>query len=130
MKNIVKKQLLSAAILSGSILLSGNVIASEKFSMEDKLQQCEAAFKNSHSGNISQSSAAEARSEHRQLMLEILENMNMRNTEISTKTGDVMSNEEIVNNLRVMGRMLEMLATLHVQSDVTFYEITEGGDRE
>ena len=61
-------------------------------------------------------------------MLEILENINMRNTEISTKSGEVMSNEEIVNNFKVMGRLLEMLAVIHEPSNVVFPVIEEGSD--
>lgn len=68
------------------------------------------AFEKAHSGEMSQAEAAKSQSEHRKLMLEILENMNKRNTEISTKTGEAMSNEEIVNNFRVIGRLLEMMA--------------------
>jgi len=113
MKMLDKKQLMSVLILSGAMVLSGNIIAGEKFPMEDKLQQCETAFKNAHNGKISQADAISARTEHRKLTLEILENLNMRNTEISTKTGEVMSNKEIVNNFRVMGRLLEMLAIWH-----------------
>lgn len=126
MKMLDKKQLMFVLILSGAMVLSGNIIAGEKFPMEDKLQQCEMAFKNAHSGKISQAGAYEARIEHRKLMLEILGNINLRNTEISTKSGEVMSNEEIVNNLRVMGRLLEMLAVLHEPSKVVFPEIEEG----
>ena len=128
MKILVKKQLLSALILSGSMFLSGNVIGGDKFPMEDKLQQCETAFKNAHSGKISQAGAYEARLEHRKLMLEILGNINLRNTEISTKSGEVMSNEEIVNNFKVMGRLLEMLAVIHEPSNVVFPVIEEGKD--
>jgi hypothetical protein len=128
MKILVKKQLLSALILSSFMFLSGNVIAGEKFPMEDKLQQCEMAFKKAHSGNISQSGANEARIEHRKIMLEILEEINMRNAEISTKSGEVMSNMEIVNNFKVMGRLLEMLAVIHEPSNVVFSVIEEGSD--
>ena len=123
MKMLDKKQLMSVLILSGAMVLSGNIIAGEKFPMEDKLQQCETAFKNAHSGKISQADAAYARSEHRKLTLEILQNLNMRNTEISTKTGEVMSNEEIVNNFRVMGRLLEMLAIWHQPPKVPYEQL-------
>ena len=126
MKMLDKKHLMSVLILSGTMALSGNIIAGEKFPMEDKLQQCEMAFKKAHSGNTSQDVGSEARIEHRKLMLEILENINLRNTEISTKSGEGMSNEEIVNNLRVMGRLLEMLAIMHEPSIVLFPEIEEG----
>ena len=128
MKYLDKKQLLYVLILSSSMFLSGNVIAEEKFPMEDKLEQCEMAFKKAHSGNISQYAAYEARYEHRKLMLEILENINLRNAEISTKSGEVMSNVEIVNNFKVMGRLLEMLAVLHEPSNVVFPVIEEGSD--
>ncbi|MDT8282217.1 MAG: hypothetical protein RQ982_05315 [Gammaproteobacteria bacterium] len=110
---LAKKQLLSALILSGAMILSGSATADEKFPMGDKLQQCELAFEKAHSGELSQAEAAKAKSEHRKLMLEILENINKRNTEISTKTGEAMSNEEIVNNFKVMGRLLEMVALDH-----------------
>ncbi len=100
--------------------LPGNIIAGEMLSMDDKLQQCEMAFNKAHSGKTSQAGASEARSKHRVLMLEILEELNIRNADISTKSGDVMSNKDIVNNLKVMGRMLEMLAIMHKSSEVKF----------
>ena len=79
-------------------------------SVEDKLNQCQIAFDKAHSGDMSQSEAAKARREHMALAREILEDLNKRNAAIDTAGGEVLSQQEILNNLRVMGRLLEMLA--------------------
>lgn len=113
MKTLPKKILLPILVLSGTIFISGSSFAAEDFSMEDKLKQCEMAFNNAHSGSMSQAEAAKSHRKHKDLMLEILENLNKRNTEISTKTGEAMSNKEIIDNFRVMGRLLEMIAGAH-----------------
>ena len=112
MKSILKTQLLSALVLFGSILISGSSFATD-FPMHEKLQQCEAAFEKMQSGKLSQAEAWRARKEHKELVREILDNMNKRNAAVSTATGEVLSNEEILNNFKVMGRLLAMLAAEH-----------------
>ena len=107
MKKLYKKQFLSILILTGTMFISGSV-AAEAFPMEAKLKQCEMAFEQAQSGKLSQAEAWKARREHKKLAQEILAGLNKRNTEIST-----ISNEEVLNNLRVMGRLLGMLTADH-----------------
>ena len=107
--SISKTQLLSALVLCGSILISSSSFAGG-FLMHEKLQQCEAAFEKMQSGKMTQADAWRARKEHKVLVREILNNLNKRNAEVSTATGEVLSNEEILNNFKVMGRLLAMLA--------------------
>lgn len=112
MKAKQAKKLFSVFILSGSVLLAGNVMAGD-FPLHDKLQRCEAAFEKMQSGKLSQAEAWRARKEHKKLVLEILQDLNKRNAAVDTKTGEVLSNEEILNNFKVMGRLLVMLAAEH-----------------
>jgi hypothetical protein len=100
-------QLLSVVVLSVAVFFTGSSFASG-FPMEKKLEQCEAAFEQAQSGKLSQKEAWIKRREHKKLAREILDDLNKHNAEIST-----ISNEEILNNLRVMGRLLEILATDH-----------------
>ncbi len=77
-------------------------------SLEEKLNQCQTAFDKAHSGDLSQADAAKARREHMVLAREILEDLNKRNAAVDTAGGEVLSQQEILDNLRVMGRLLEM----------------------
>jgi len=112
MKEVSRTQLLSALVLSGAILISGSSFAKD-FPMQEKLQQCEAAFEKMQSGKMSQANAWNARKQHKQLVREILDNLNKRNANVSIATGEVLSGEEILNNFKVMGRLLAMLAAEH-----------------
>ncbi len=107
MKQKSSTQLLSVIILSVAVFSAGSSFAAG-FPMEKKLEQCEAAFVQAQSGKLSQEEAWKARREHKKLAQEILASLNKRNATLST-----ISNEDILNNLRVMGRLLEMLATDH-----------------
>ncbi|HHJ35100.1 MAG TPA: hypothetical protein ENJ87_04980 [Gammaproteobacteria bacterium] len=113
MKKSYKKQLLSALVLSGVIIFSGNGFAAPSFPMEAKLKQCEMAFKKAHSGKLTVAEAAKARIEHMKLVKELLENLNKRNADVDVSTGESLTQKEIVDNFRVMGRLLEMLAIEH-----------------
>ena len=101
------KQLLSVFVLSSFVFFSGSSFAAG-FPMEKKLEQCEAAFEQAQSGKLSQAEAWKARREHKKLARELLDGLNQRNAKLTT-----ISNEEILNNLRVMGRLLAMLAADH-----------------
>ena len=107
MKVISSRQMLSVLILSTAVFFTGSSHAGN-FPLEKKLEQCEMAFEQAQSGKLSQEEAWKARREHKKLAREILADLNRRNAQITT-----ISNEEILNNLRVMGRLLEMLATDH-----------------
>jgi len=112
MKTLSKAQLLSTLVLTGAILFSANSFAKD-FPMQEKLEQCEMAFENMQSGKMSQADAWKARKQHKKLVREILNNLNKRNTQVSTATGEELSGEEILNNFKVMGRLLAMLAAEH-----------------
>ncbi len=112
MKTLSPKHLLSVVILSGAVAFAGNA-AAENFPLHNKLQQCEAAFEKMQSGKLSQAEAWRARKQHKKLMMEILQQLNQRNAEVNTAAGEVLSNEEILNNFKVMGRLLAMLAADH-----------------
>ncbi len=112
MKTLSPKYLLSVVILSGAVAFAGNA-AAENFPLHNKLQQCEAAFEKMQSGKLSQAEAWRERKQHKKLMLEILQQLNQRNAEVNTAAGEVLSNEEILNNFKVMGRLLAMLAADH-----------------
>ena len=107
MKQLSFRQLLSVFVLSTAVFFTGTSFAAG-FPMEQKLKQCEMAFEQTQSGKLSQAEAWKARREHKKLAREILASLNKRNAEITT-----ISNEEMLNNLRVMGRLLEMLAADH-----------------
>ena len=107
------KKLLSVLSISGIIFISSNVLAAEIYPMEAKLKQCEIAFKEAHSGDLVLSEAVMARQKHMKLVMEILEELNRRNAEISVTKGESLTQKDIVDNFHVMGRLLEMLATDH-----------------
>ena len=113
MKKLYKKKLLSVLVLSGVFFISGSSLAAGNFPMEAKLEQCEMAFNKAHSGELTQLEARKARRQHMSLVQEILANLNKRNADVSIATGEVLSDEEIINNFKVMGRLLEMLAKNH-----------------
>lgn len=79
-------------------------------SLDEKLNKCQVAFDKAHGGNMSQAEAVMARREHMTLVREILEDLNKRNATVDTASGEELSQQEILNNLQVMGRLLEMLA--------------------
>ena len=107
MKQLSSRKLLSVLVLSTAVFFAGNSFATSP-AIEKKLEQCETAFEQAQSGKLSQAEAWKARREHKRLAQEILAELNKRNAEITT-----ISNEEMLNNLRVMGRLLEMLAADH-----------------
>jgi hypothetical protein len=113
MKKLYKKQLLSVLLLTGTLLVSGSGNAADIFPLEAKLKQCEMAFKKAHSGELTLAEAGKARQKHMKLVMEILEDINKRNTAVDISTGESLTQKEIVNNFRVMGRLLEMLAADH-----------------
>ena len=118
MKKIVITKLLPILLVSGAILSPGISQAAEAYPMDAKLQQCEVAFKAAHSGKLTVAESNKARQEHMKLVMEILQNLNQRNTEVDTTTGESLTQKEIVNNFRVMGRLLEMLAVDHQEPKV------------
>ncbi len=97
------------AVIAGFSL---NVYAGSSL-LDEKLNQCQMAFDKAHSGELSQAEAGKARLKHMELMREILADLNKRNAAVDTASGEVLSQQEILDNLRLMGRLLEMLAINH-----------------
>jgi len=110
MTRFTKTHLFSALVVLSTILISSNAFAVD-YPMEEKLQQCEAAFEKMHSGELSQEEAWKVRREHKKLVREILGNLNTRNHNILKSKDHTMSSEEILDNFIVMGSLLEMLST-------------------
>ncbi len=112
LEHLLAKQWVSVFVLSAIIFLTGLFFSGNSFAadsaIEKKLIKCETAFELAQSGKLSQKEAWLARREHKKLASEILADLNKRNAKLST-----ISNEEILSNLKVMGRLLEMLATDH-----------------
>lgn len=88
-------------------------VSAKPLSLDEKLDQCQMAFDKANSGDLSQTDAAKARREHMTLVREILMDLNKRNAAVDTAGGEVLSQQEILDNLRVMGRLLEMMAINH-----------------
>lgn len=125
MSILTKKQYFSTLVLLGAVLISTNSLAAD-YPLEDKLQQCQAAFEKMHSGDLTQEDAWKVRREHKVLVREILENLNKRNHDILKLKDRAMSPEEVVNNFIVIGSLLEMLATENLRvTDEWGYELNE-----
>lgn len=106
-------KMLGVAVISLAAGAYATGVWAESYPLDSKLEQCEAEFAKAHSGNISQAEAAKARNLHLDLVEEILVELNKRNSSVSTDTGEVLSQHEILNNLRVMGHLMEMMAAEH-----------------
>jgi hypothetical protein len=112
MKHFSSGQSLSVFVLATAVFFTGLFFAGDSFAndfpLHDKLEKCEAAFDKMQSGKLTQEEAWIARREHKKLAREILASLNKRNASLTT-----ISNEEVLNNLKVMGRLLEMISTDH-----------------
>ena len=104
---------LSAVAFTAFLSLTGFSSFAAEFPMAEKLQQCEAAFKASRSKTATREEAAKAREEHIKLMVEILQNLNNLNVAADDQ-GRALTPEELSNNVRVMGHLIEMLAVDHM----------------
>ncbi len=113
----IKSLPLGVLLISSMLLFSGNSVAEmasavpSEAEIHAKLEKCEVAFGKAHSGKMSQEDAYIARREHKKLTREILADLNERNAAVSLESGEVLSNEQVLTNFKVMGRLLEMLAT-------------------
>lgn len=125
MSILSKKGVFSTLVLLGAVLLSTNGLAAD-YPFEEKLQQCQAAFEKMHSGDLSQEEAWNMRREHKKLVQEILSSLNRHNHAILNSEDPAMSSDEILNNLVVIGSLLEMLATENLRrTDEWGYELSE-----
>ncbi|HED19369.1 MAG TPA: hypothetical protein ENI74_07710 [Gammaproteobacteria bacterium] len=107
-------RILFAAALTGFLSLGSlSLSAADKYPMAEKLKQCEMNFKAARSKTATQEQAAVAREKHMKLMVEILQHLNTRNVTAS-KENRPLTPEELSNNVKVMGHLLEMLAIDHL----------------
>ncbi len=115
----IKSLPLGVLLISSMLLFSGNSVAEMasaapgEAAIHAKLKKCEVAFDKAHSGKMSQEEAWIARREHKKLTMELLADLNKRNSAVSLESGEVLSNEQVLTNFKVMGRLLEMLAIDH-----------------
>ena len=109
MKPLSMKQLLIALSLSGSLMITGMIHAADTVSVKARLQQSEAALQKAARGDLSGDEVWSARKEHRALVLDVLQELNRRNIEVSS-SGRSLTDEELLHSLRAMGRLLEELA--------------------
>ncbi|TCK18472.1 hypothetical protein DFR30_1750 [Thiogranum longum] len=91
---------------------SHNVSAAE-YPLQQKLEQCETAFKESRSKSATREQAGKARAKHFKLMIEILQHINDANVKAADE-GRPLTPEELSNTVRVMGHLVEMLAKDHL----------------
>jgi hypothetical protein len=125
MTSAIRTQLYSALVLLATFSISGNSLAAD-YPLQEKLQQCEAAFEKMHSGDLTQEEAWKMRREHKVLVTEILDNLNQRNHDTLASKDPSMSSEEILDNFIIIGSLLEMLATEDLRmSDEWGYPLNE-----
>lgn len=106
-------RLLTVLVIPAVIAVFSMNVHAGPSSLEEKLNQCQMAFDKAHRGDMTQAEATKARREHVALVREILEELNKRNAAVDVASGEVLSQQEVLNNLRVMGRLLEMLVIDH-----------------
>lgn len=110
------KKLLSFVIafaISGILALGSHNLSAAEYPLQQKLEQCETAFKQSRSKTVTREQAAKARAKHFGLMVEILQHINDANVKAADE-GRPLTPEELSNSVRVMGHLVEMLAKDHM----------------
>lgn len=100
-KNITKAFL--PLLLAGLLGLTGGAALAAD-NLDQKLQQCQAAFQKSRRADLPQNEARKAEQEHLKLMVEIMQDLNKR-----AASDKSLSPEEVRTHLRVMGHLVEML---------------------
>ncbi len=106
-------QILISSIFTGCLAFGSPSLSAEEYPMMEKLKQCEAAFKASRNKTATREEAGKSRTMHIKLMVEILQKLNEQNVE-AVDEGRVLAAEELSNNVRVMGHLIEMLAVDHM----------------
>ena len=110
------KKLLSFVIafaISGILALGSHNLSAAEYPLQQKLEQCETAFKQSRSKTVTREQAAKARAKHFGLMVKILQHINDANVKAADE-GRPLTPEELSNSVRVMGHLVEMLAKDHM----------------
>ncbi|HHO68305.1 MAG TPA: hypothetical protein ENK12_04660 [Gammaproteobacteria bacterium] len=113
MRNHLISAVLATALALPIGIASQAARAGDDYPLKEKLAQCEAQFKAAHSKNMTREQAAKARQKHFQLMVEILDHLNQQNM-ATADAGKNLSPEQVTENIRVMGHLLEMMAKDHI----------------
>ncbi len=100
---------MTAIAFALTISFTGNVAWAGEYPMQQKLKQCEAQFKISRDKNITRNEASIARSKHLNMMVDILQHLNDQNMAKSNRN-EPLSPQVVIENFRVMGHLLQMLA--------------------
>jgi hypothetical protein len=74
-----------------------------------EMNELEALYKTAVSKKVSQGEAEQARQKMVKLSRHLLRHLNERNASADIKGGDALSSTEILLNIRVMGRLLDIL---------------------
>lgn len=102
--------LLIIGLVAGFIpVLYGTNASAGEFPLTEKLEQCQNAYKLAHSKDTPQVQAAEAKLKHIALMRDILIHLNKKNANAQN-----LSDKEVLDNIRVMGHLMEMLVVNHL----------------
>ncbi len=102
-----------ACLIPGLFALASHTVLAADYPLEQKLQQCETAFKESRNNTATREQAAKARDQHLKLMAEILQHLNDANVKAADQ-GRPLTPEELSKNVRVMGHLTEMLVETHI----------------
>jgi len=102
----------AAFAITGLLAFGSHNLSAAEASLDQKLEQCEIAFKTMHSKTATREEAAKARAKHLDLMIEIIQELNMANVKAADE-GRPLTPKELSDNVRVMGHLLEMLAQDH-----------------
>ncbi len=102
-----------AFVVSGILTLGSHNISAAEYPLQQKLEQCETAFKESRNKTATREQAGKARIKHFTLMVEILQHINDANVKAADE-GRPLTAEELSNSVRVMGHLVEMLAKDHM----------------
>lgn len=86
------------------------------------VEECDLAFHKAQTQVLSQAAAWKARNQHKALVRNILKNLNQRNAEVSLAGGSL-SHEEVLTNLKIMGRLLDILAAEYPVTDEWGYRL-------
>ncbi|VAW78345.1 hypothetical protein MNBD_GAMMA15-384 [hydrothermal vent metagenome] len=102
-----------AFAISSLLALGSPGLSAAEYPIDEKLKQCETAFKAMQSKTATREQASKARVKHLELMVDILNNLNTANVK-AVDAGRSLTAKELSNNVRVMGHLVEMLAKDHM----------------
>ena len=111
MNTLSKTQLLSVMILSGSAFMSGAAHSTDSTLFESEHQLKVAAIQNAPGSTLSKNDVLHAKTEHRTEDTEALRHLNQRNTDMAASADQSLSDAQILHNFRVMGHVLDTIAT-------------------